>query len=521
MSATIIPTDFNDRGRAAGLAAVAADIDQARPVTSPGEWPDPVLPGALRTPEIPADVLPSYLGEMAGAIAVSTQTPPALAVMSCLAVLATVLQRSFEVAPYGELGGYTEPLSIWTLGAAASGSRKTAVQKEALAPLVYWEKLRADRSRRDIARALSARKVAKKVVERLEQDAAKAKSDGEREALRAAIQYEEENMPAEVFAPRLWSGDTTPERLQGMLVEQGEKMAVHTDEAGIFAVMSGRYNKGQANLDVFLQGHSGSAMRVDRAGRLAHIDRPALSFGLLLQPGLLSEAAGSRSFRDSGLLARFLYVIPASNVGKRDVRRNEPVPPAVRKRYEAELHQLLDGLPIGVQTPRVLPLQTHARERWYDLAAEIEKHQGDGGKYESISDWTCKLPGAAARIACLLELAVTGLGAQSVSDASMERAVRLVELLIPHAQAAFGMLGADEVDTDATAILKWARGLESPDFTTRECQRAMEGRFRSSERMKKALQLLRERDVVQPFTIKNPGARATQAYRVNPKALST
>ena len=103
----------------------------------------------------------------------------------------------------------------------------------------------------------------------------------------------------------------------------------------------------------------------------------------------------------------------------------------------------------------------------------------------------------------------------------MERAVRLVELLIPHAQAAFGMLGADEVDTDATAILKWARGLESPDFTTRECQRAMEGRFRSSERMKKALQLLRERDVVQPFTIKNPGARATQAYRVNPKALST
>jgi putative DNA primase/helicase len=515
-----IPTDFNDLARLEGLAAVAADVENAQPVIELAMWPDPVLPGALHTPTIPADVLPSWLGAMAGAIAQSTQTPPALAVMSCLAVLATVLQRNFEVAPHGDHTGYTEPLSLWTLGAAASGSRKTAVQMEALAPLVYWEKLKRDQARRDIARAFATRKVAEKRIERLMHDASKAKSDEEREALRAEIQREQEDMPAEVFAPRLWTGDTTAERLQGLLVEQNERMAVHTDEAGIFGIMSGRYNKGQANLDVFLQGHSGKAIRVDRSGRVAHIDKPALSFGLLLQPGLLSDAAGSSSFRDSGLLARFLFVIPESNVGRRDVRRNDPIPAEVRHAYQAELHQLLDGLPAGVRAPRVISLSAAARERWYDLAAVIERHQGEGGKFESISDWTCKLPGAAARIACLLELAVAGVEAPAVSDASMARAVRLAELLIPHAQAAFGMLGADQPETDALAILKWVRGLDCTDFTTRECQRAMNGRFNDGDRMKKALLVLKDRDVLQSFTIKNECARPSAAFRVNPKALS-
>jgi putative DNA primase/helicase len=512
-------TDFNDLAAVVSLDEVRRQVDQAAPTVAPAEWPDPILPGMLRTPAIPPDVLPSWLGAMAHAVSASTQTPPTLAVMSALAVLATVLQRRFEVAPHG--GDYTEPLSLWTLSASPSGTRKSAVLNAILGPLVHWEKLMRDRMRRDIAKVNATRAVAKKRIERLLQDAAKAKDASEREAIRAEVEREETDMPEEIRAPRLFTGDTTAERLQAMLVEHGERMAVHSDEAGIFLIMAGIYNGGAANIDVFLQGHAGSPMRVDRAGREAHVDKPALSFGLLLQPGVLSEVASSRRFRDSGLLARFIYAMPASNVGTRDVRVHTSVPREVREDYERNLFGLLDNMPAEVEAPKVLTLSDPARECWLDLAEAIERQQGEGGKYESISDWTSKLPGAVARIAALLELAETGLHADEVSHAAMERAVSLARLLIPHAQAAFGLLGTDAADADAAAIVKWMRAAELPEFTRREAQKAQEGRFRSVDRLQKALERLEHQDVLREFKRHNKGAPPTTAYRVNPKVLST
>lgn len=515
-------TDFNDLAAAEGLEAVRELIDQAASAAPPPpapEWPDPILPGMRRVPDIPVTVLPDWLGAMAHAVAESTQTPPALAVMSSLAVLATVLQRRFEVAPYGD--SYTEPLALWTLSATPSGTRKSAVLNAMLGPLVHWEKLLRDRMRREIVRVSSVRAVAEKRIERLKQDAAKAKDSTERESLTAEIEREQHDMPDELRAPRLFTGDTTAERLQALLVEHGERMAVHSDEAGIFLIMAGIYNGGASNLDVFLQGHAGTTMRVDRAGRSAHIDQPALSFGLLLQPGVMAEVASSRRFRDSGLLARFLYAIPISNVGSRDVRKRAPIPDGVRDEYEHRLHQLLEGVPAPITAPKTLTLCEAAREIWLDMSEAIEREQGEGGRYESISDWTSKLPGAVARIAALLQLATSGLETKEVGFECMDNAVTLARLLIPHAQAAFGMLGTDATDVDAGAIVRWVRVHGLVEFTKREAQRAQEGRFRSVDRLQKALDRLEHQDVVRSFKRHNKGAPPSTCYQVNPKALST
>lgn len=515
-----LPTDANDLARLKGLPAVRKMVEEAIPAVEPPRWPDPILPGLHRTPDIPADVLPTWLGAMAGAIADNTQTPPALAVVSCLSVLATVLQGRFAVSP---TGGYVEPVPVWTLGAAPSGARKTAVQGAALAPLVRWEKLERDRMRAEIARANSERAVAKKRIERLLADAARAKSSDERELIRAEIQREEEGMPEEKRSPRLFTSDSTAERAQNLIVDHGGRMAIFSDEAGQLGVMGGIYTNGQANLDVFLQSHAGSPFRVDRAGRLAHVDKPALSIGLLLQPGVLAEVADSVRFRASGLLARFLYVIPVSNVGRRDVRRHMPIPPEVRIDYERNLFALLADWSSNQPAPTVLELTDPAREHWYEFAEHVERNQGEGGRYESISDWTSKLPGAVARIAGLLELAEVGLHADEVSQVAMERAVRLGKLLILHAQAAFGLLGTDSADVDGAAIVKWirARTDDVDEFTRRECQKAMEGRFRNFDRLTKALARLEQQDVVREVKRPNRGAPPTTAYRVNPKVLSS
>ncbi len=513
-------SDFNDLARSRGLDAVRAQVAAAVAAVPPAEWPDPIIPGALRTPEIEPELLPGWAGAMARAVSEATQTPPALATMMTLAVLAAVLQRRFEVAPNG--AGYTEPLSLWALGAAASGSRKSAVLGALLGLPVHWEKLLRDRMRPEISRVLSARAVAKKRIERLLQDSAKAKDAQAREAIRAEIQREEDDMPDELRAPRLFTGDITPERLQTLLVEHGERMAVFSDEAGIFLTLGGLYTGGAANIDVFLQAHAGTAMRVDRAGRAAHIDRPALSFGLLLQPGVLSDVANKPRFRDSGLLARFLYVVPASNVGKRDVRANKPIPPEVQAAYESGLMALLEGRTDPLAAPRRLGVSEAALEAWLDLAEDIERRQGEGGEYESISDWTSKLPGAVARVAALMELAEVGLRADEVSHGSMDRAIRLGRLLIPHAQAAFGLLGTDNVDMDAQAVLRWIRAGEFDEFKRSTAHRAMEGRFRSVDRLKACLERLEACDVVRPVKRRAEGGgagRPSLVYLVNPKVF--
>ena len=522
------PTDFNDLAQLAGHNAVKATIDKAladvaattaaaKPTTS--EWPDPILPGMVKPPEIPATILPGWLGAMCGAVADSTQTPPALSVLVGLAVLAAVLQRRFEVAPFAD--DYTEPLALWTLTALPSGARKSAVFSAMTAPLLRWEKLEYDRGRNERGRVASARKLAEKRIERLLVDGGKAKDDHDRERIRAEIQHEKDTMPAELRAPRLFTEDVTAERLQAMLAEYGERMALLSDEAGIFQIMAGIYSGGNANLDAFLKGHAGTAMRVDRAGREAHVDKPALSFGLALQPGVLSEVAASRRFRDSGLLARFLFAMPASNVGKRDVRRRVAIPDQVRDDYEAQLFRLLEDVPAVPGKPRVLPMTEPALEMWADFAQEIEDHQGEGGRFEAISDWTSKLPGAVARIAALLELAEVGRHAEAVSEIATERAVALGRLLIPHAQAAFGLLGTDDVDKDALAVVKWIRANGLEEFSRRECQKAMEGRFRNLERLTKALQRLEQQDALRHYTRRNKGAPSTEACLVNPKLLST
>lgn len=324
-------------------------------------------------------------------------------------------------------------------------------------------------------------------------------------------------MPAEKHAPRLFCGDVTTERLQSLLAEQGERIGVLSDEPGLFLIMSGLYSAGAANLDVFLQGYSGSPMRIDRAARSVRIDRPALSIGLMIQPGILADVATNRRFRDTGLMARFLYAVPDSNVGHRDVRHRAPIPDDVAACYHRNLFALLEGEPAPAKAPRVLPMTEEAEDIWLQLAEDVEAGMRVGGSLETVADWAAKLPGQVARIAALLQLAEGGLSVEQVGIDATTKAVRLGRLLIPHAQAAFALMGADEVDGDAGHILKWVRGLALDQFTRREAQKAMEGRFRKVDRLIRALQYLEQAHVIRETRIKGDGAgRPSVVYQVNP-----
>lgn len=519
-------SDFNDLSRVAGDGAVAAVVMEAiakakaPPASSAGNWPEPIPPGARQVPEISGEIIPGVFGEYVQALAAHTQTPPALATMFVLSCLASAVQGRYEVAPLGVENGWREVLALWTCGCYPPGGKKSAIYSAAMAPILHWEKNAGDRLRPEIYRRRSVREVSAKRIEKLKQDAARLDDDNERHRVQEQIRTIMEEMPGELFAPKVFTGNASPERVESLMVEQNGKIAALSDEADQLLNLSGANRGGAVTLESTLKAHDGSPMRADRQSRSAHIDRPTMSMGLIVQPESFGElASSSKRMRSTGLLGRFLYVVPQSTIGRRNVRHSAPIPSDLAERYHLAMMDLLQGYEVRGVTPKLLPFASEATEPFYQFMEFIEERQGDGGEMEAITDWSAKLAGRAARLAALFEIAERGRAAVSVSLANVERAIVLAKLLIPHAEVAFSLLGADDTDVDALAVLRWIKANGQLEFTRREAQRAMHSRFSKVERLEKAIAVLQGGYVLSGEKKAQTGGRASAFYLVNPKVF--
>lgn len=517
-------SDFNDVRGAAGLEVVLEQVNAAEPAAAAPApapaWPVPLL-GGTAPPELRAEDLPGWLGEFVGALCAATQTPATMAVGVALSVVATCVQRRYVVQVHD---GYTEPTPLWSMTVAASGSRKTAILIALTAPLLAWEKRAGDRMRREIAANNAHIAVSEATVKRLQGQAGKSDDPNERESLRKQIEDELANMPEQLFAPRAFLNDATVERLQMVLVEQGGRAAVLTDEAGLFSSFSANYGgAGGPSVDVALSGHSGGDLRVERASRQAFVPRPAVTIGAMVQPDLVNEVAGSNKFKASGLLARFLYFVPGPFVGARDVRKFTSVPPDVRDRYARCIDELLPHPTDGPHLPPiVVPLDDQALELWFDFAQECEHGLAEGGALSAIPDFGAKLAGTAARMALLFELVTVGPKPDAVGVDSIGSAIALCRQLVPHARAAFKLLAADEAERDADHVLQWivreaARTGERDSVLQSAIHLALRARFTKRERLVAALQRLQANGCLRHTTVKNQGARASDVWLINPR----
>ena len=104
-------------------------------------WAPPVPFGATGgTPAFPVEVLPGWLGEYVAAVATATQTPPDLAGMLALAVLATVAAGAVEVQPRP---GWREPLCLFVAVGMDAGARKSSVFTALTRPVAEFERQQA------------------------------------------------------------------------------------------------------------------------------------------------------------------------------------------------------------------------------------------------------------------------------------------------------------------------------------------------------------------------------------------
>jgi hypothetical protein len=459
-------------------------------------WTPPVplgLAGAV--PAFPVQVLPGWLGEYVAAVATATQTPPDLAGMLGLAVLATVAAGTVEVQPRP---GWHEPLCLFVAVGMDAGARKSSVFTAMTRPLADFEREQAAAALPAITETVTLRRIAEQAAAHAEAAASKATTDQreERQAEAVARAAEASRLVAPPL-PRWLADDATPEALAGLLASYG-RIALLSPEGDVFDQMAGRYNPTTGpNLGVYLKGHAGDLLKVDRRGRLPeYVERPCLTIGLAVQPEVLRGLADRPGFRGRGLLARFLYSLPASLVGRRQVGA-PPVPQSVADRYALELQALAASLasPPG-QDLTVLTFDAAAGELLLAFERDLEPRLAAGsGDLANMAGWAAKLAGAASRLAGLLHLArhLRDGWARPITADTVAAAVRLAGYLVEHARAVFDLMGADPRTEEARWLLDWiARGGRS-QFSRRDAHMAApRGRFPKATDLDPALRLLEE-----------------------------
>jgi hypothetical protein len=225
--------------------------------------------------------------------ATATQTLIDLAAMLGLSVVSAACAKKIvvQVKP-----GYREPVNIYTVTTLPSGSRKTAVFADVTAPLEEFERSETKRTAGEIAKARAAHKIRQARLRRLQEQAAnpeeknRQKHAEEAEALAAELATTPLPTPLRCIAD-----DCTPEKLPALLADNGGRIAVMSPEGDVFDLMAGRYSsRNGPNFGVFLKGHAGDSIRVDRVGRPPeYVNAPAITIGLAVQPDVIRGLAHS------------------------------------------------------------------------------------------------------------------------------------------------------------------------------------------------------------------------------------
>ena len=422
-------------------------------------WETPLPFDEYDLPSFPVDALPETVRRYVLAVAESTQTSVDMAAVEALGVGSLCSQGKYFIQGNAD---WAEPLNIYTVVILPPAERKSSVLSVMIRPVEEYEKEENSRRNAGIIESQMVLSRLEKEKRSLVERASKGKATEEEVRAKATeiAKYEP------VKPLRLFVDDVTSEKLTSVLAENKGRAAVVSAEGGIFDIISGLYSR-NVNIDVFLKGHSGDTIRVDRIGRASEsIIHPALTMVLAVQPEVLNGLMSNNTFRGRGLTARFLYSMPKSTVGSRSFS-TKPIPEGVRARYRALIETILSS--DNEQEP--ISLDDGAREVLEDLFNEIEgRLKGD---LAEISDWAGKFVGAVLRISGILH--VMKYPKDSMFDAvdreTMEHAVIIGRYFLTHAKAAYSLMGADTVNKDAQHLLSFIKRERLAEFSRRDAMR--------------------------------------------------
>ena len=506
--------DWNDVHQRDGFGDVRAAIYELL-------WPHIIPLDDVTLPDFPVDAFPDPLRSMIKAEASATETPVELAAMMGLGTVSAACQGNFEVQVEP---GYSEPCNVWLAAALESGNRKTQVHRDMTEPIRVQERELCEAAKEKIMKAESERATVEARVKGIRSRIANSEDIGDFRAEQAEIDKLLAEMPDIPPSPRLWVQDITPEKLGAVMADNGERLALLSDEGGLFDILAGRYSNGVPNLDLFLQSHAGAPVRVDRGSRPSLVmHRPALTMVLSPQPGVLQGLAGIQGFRSRGLLARLLYALPTSKLGYRQLR-TIPVPSQVRSNYHGMVNALLKVTPPvdeqGEFGAHAITLSPEAKIEHREFALTVEAMMRPDQPYEHLKDWAGKLPGAALRVAGLfhcVQYAHQKPWEVPISLETMTAAITVLAVVGEHTRAVFSLMGADPALDGARRVWRWIERKQCRSFTANSCFQSLKGTFSRTASLDPAFSVLCERGYLRPLDIKpSERGRPSRYFTVNP-----
>ena len=473
---------------------------------APVTWDTPIPFDEYDLPAFPVDALPEVIRRYVLAVAESTQTPVDMAAVEALGIVSLCCQGKYFIRGNAD---WAEPLNTYMVVIMEPAERKSSVLSMMIRPVEVYEKEENSRRNAEIVESRMIQDKLEKEKRSLVERASKGKATEEEVRAKAAELAKFE--PAKPL--RLFVDDVTSEKLTSVLAENKGRAAVVSAEGGIFSIMSGLYNR-NVNIDVFLKGHSGDTIRVDRVGRASEsIIHPALTMVLAVQPEVLNGLMSNNTFRGRGLTARFLYAMPKSTVGSRSFS-TKPIPEGVRARYQALIETILSSE--NEQEP--ISLDDSAREVLEDLFNEIEgRLKGD---LAEISDWAGKFVGAVLRIGGILHVMKYPKDSMfdPVDRETMENAVSIGRYFLAHAKAAYSLMGADTVNKDAQHLLSFIKRERLAEFSRRDAMRLCRS-FKTADSLQPVLNRLCEYGYIAVKPVPpsyGPGRKPSDTYLVNP-----
>ncbi|MEU6217228.1 DUF3987 domain-containing protein [Streptomyces sp. NPDC047022] len=469
-------------------------------------------------PTFPVNALPTWVAEQVSAVAEFTQTPADMAAAMALASLSTAAGGRVHVQIRD---GWVEQTNLYLVVAMPPASRKSDVFAAMTRPIYDIEAALQENARSSIIEATVEKEAAEARAEAVMTKARKA--DDSVSAASLVAEASGLRMDADAITvppvPRLTADDDlTTETLTKLLAIHG-RLGVLSPEGDLFDVIAGRYSS-RPNLGVFLKGHKGERLRAERITRDTDFaEKPALTIGITLQPTVLTDLAQTPGARGRGLMARFLFSLPASTVGYRKVVV-PPVPEQTSRSYESRLTTLIHTLR-NLPEATTIKCSGPADQAVIKLQQDVEPKLRPEGTLGHIDDWAGKYVGAVTRIAALLHLAdrVTGHWGEPIEASTIERAISIGEYYTAHALAAFDRMEADENTEKAELVLDWIRRTKVTSFKAHELVTARRRAFPTVSSTGPALRLLEEHGFVRALLSERSGTRGRQpatTYRAHP-----
>ena len=267
----------------------------------------------------------------------------------------------------------------------------------------------------------------------------------------------------------LTAGDTTPEKLAILLAENNERLFIVSDEGGMLKSVTGKRYSGEPNIDLLLQGYSGSASSQYRVSgnRSIELYNPAISMLIMGQYTILDGFMGNSEFADRGLLARFMFCAPPPLPSASFNPNPPPVPPRVEGAY---LSLMVELLSISVPSqPFRIGLDQDANRVFAQFHENLKKNRLET-ELAYMQDWGGRYHGTVLRIAGNLHLMQHGLLSANhlISGTTMRNAIALGEYFLAYAKWAYMGTGTDTDIARARDVLNSLRAKRPVKISQRD-----------------------------------------------------